>query len=69
MVYNELEKENLQDNIVLKDMELKDNQKLLEKKVEMMKLSNKIDFKTEAADDFVNIVKDNTMVELLKKLM
>lgn len=68
MVYNELEKGNLQDNIVLKDMELKDNQKLLEKKVEMMKLSNKIDFKTEAADDFVNIVKDNTMVELLKKV-
>lgn len=67
MVYKELEKENLQDNIVLKDMELKDNQKLLEKKVEMMKLSNKIDFKTEAADDFVNIVKDNTIVELLKK--
>lgn len=33
----------------------------------MMKLSNKIDFKTEAADDFVNIVKDNTIVELLKK--
>ena len=68
MVYKELEKENLQDNIVLKDMELKDNQKLLEKKVEMMKLSNKIDFKTEAADDFVNIVKDNTIVELLKKV-
>ena len=68
MIYRELEKNNLQDDIVLKDMELKDYQKFILKKVELMKLSSKVDFKTAAVDDFVNIVKENTLIDLLKKV-
>ncbi len=68
LVYKEMESKNLAQNVILKDMELKDNHKLIEKKSEMMKLSKKIDLSTKAIDDFANIVKDNTFVELLKKV-
>ncbi|MDY6065370.1 MAG: penicillin-binding transpeptidase domain-containing protein [Finegoldia sp.] len=65
IIYDGLKEKNLQDNIILIDMEFDDREKYIDKKVELMGYSDKVTFKSNAKDDFINITDENSLADIL----
>ena len=63
--YDALKSKELQGNLVLKDMDFIEKELLLETKSSLEKKYENITFKSKAEDDFVEIVKNSTLDELL----
>ncbi|MGF0040352.1 penicillin-binding transpeptidase domain-containing protein [Peptoniphilaceae bacterium SGI.131] len=66
LVYDIIKKKNLQANIELTDLVYVYDLRYIEQKAYLSRLSNKININTNPKDDFVNLVIDNSLKELLE---
>lgn len=65
LAYDLLVENGLEGDLVLKDYAVKSDEDFIEKKAKLHKLFPKIDYKSTAADDFYEIVKNSTIEEVL----
>lgn len=65
LAYDLLIENGLEGDLVLKDYAVKSDEDFIEKKAKLHKLFPKIDYKSTAADDFYEIVKNSTIEEVL----
>lgn len=68
IVYDILKGKNLSNNLVLKEYSITFDEEYLEQKRTLMKTFKNISFDTSAKDDFVNIVTETALVDLLEKI-
>ncbi|HHV46918.1 MAG TPA: penicillin-binding protein [Tissierellia bacterium] len=69
LAYNIIEKKNLNENIVLKDYSLSFDEEYYEIKRSLMNSFSNITLETDAKDDFVEIVTNTSLVDLLFKVV
>nr|WP_272876687.1 penicillin-binding transpeptidase domain-containing protein [Clostridium sp. Cult1] len=69
LVYNILKEKGLDTNFTLKEYSITFDQEYLEQKRALMKTFEDINFKTNAKDDFINIVMETSLADLLEKIV
>ena len=69
LVYNILTERNLNSNLILKEYSLTYDEEYLQQKRDLMKNFQHISFETKAKDDFINIVTETSLNDLLEKVV